>query len=213
MIQSEKMIVLEQLLKPLYDQNKEKLLFHGWHHIIFVKNKTRLIAQGMNIDSLIIESAALVHDLNYIVRPNSEPGEGKSLREEHLSRAGYDDQEISRIEEIVRESHTATRSENISVEAKILSDADTLFKSLPITPIIFANKYITENNVDIAKLAKKVVDEQIPLLQKDIYFYTDFAKKNYLKWAKTNLELWQNVLECLEDKDIQQTLELAKSGI
>lgn len=90
-----------------------------------------------------------------------------------------------------------------------LSDADTLFKSLPITPIIFAQKYITQNKVDIYKLAQKVTSEQNPLMDQDIYFYTDYAKKRYLNWAKDNLKLWNNVIESSTDEDIKEMLKIA----
>ncbi|MES2314459.1 MAG: HD family phosphohydrolase [Patescibacteria group bacterium] len=203
---SEKLVKLEQILKPLYVENKNKLPFHGWHHIVFVRSKAINIAGSLNINSLIIESAILVHDLNYIVKTNSEPEEGKTLRNRYLIESGYDEQEIVWIEKIINESHTKTRGLSISDEGRVLSDADTLFKALPITPIIFAGKYITENEIDISKLAQKIVNEQVPLLNEDIYFYTDFAKQNYLKWAETNIELWQNVLDCLKDEDVRELL-------
>lgn len=158
---------------------------------------------------MIVEAAALTHDLNYIVRPNSEPEEGKELRQKFLSKSGFTENEIEKIEAVVMESHTGTRSKKISSEGMVLSDADTLFKSLPITPIMFAQKYITQNKVDIYKLAQKVTSEQNPLIEKDIYFYTDYAKKKYLNWAKVNLKLWNNVVEALEDEDIKELLRLA----
>ena len=47
------------------------------------------------------------------------------------------------------------------------------------------------------------------LFDKDIYFYTDYAKKRYLNWAKDNLKLWNNVIEALEDEDIKEILKVA----
>jgi len=207
---NEKLSVLEKLLLPLYKE--KELLFHGWHHITFVKKKGGEFARAIGADVFFVESAALVHDLNYLIAPNSEPEVGRELRQEKLSSAGYTTEEIVRIEQIVMEEHTATRNESISDEGKALSDADTLFKALPITPILFASKYIQENNIDIAKLANKVCDEQNRLLESGIYFYTDVAKEKYLSWAEVNLKLWNNVREALEDKDVQEMLAIAKSG-
>jgi uncharacterized protein len=210
----EKIAKLRTAIERLYSENRQTLLFHGWHHIDFVSKKAVEFAQSISADILLVEAASLTHDLNYIVEPNSEPEVGRGMREKMLKEAGYTKNEIERIESIVMESHTGTRGQQISNEGKAVSDADTLFKSLPITPIFFASKYISQNKVDIYKLAKKVCDEQNPLMEQDIYFYTETAKQKYLKWAKANLALWNCVQEALQDKDVQQVLSIAqKSGV
>lgn len=100
-------------------------------------------------------------------------------------------------------------SRELSDEAKALADADTLFKAIPTTPILFASKFITQNKYDVEKLGHKIVEEQKPLMDSGTYFYTNIAKEKYLKWAKTNLEIWLNVLESLNDKDIKEMLKTA----
>lgn len=128
-----------------------------------------------------------------------------------MFKSGYSDEEIIKIENIIMEAHTATRNQNISLEGKSLSDADTLFKVLPITPVLFASNYIKQNKVDIQKLANKITSEQNKLLEEGIYFYTDLAKTKYLNWAKTNLALWNHVKESLEDNDVSEMLKIAKN--
>jgi uncharacterized protein len=108
------------------------------------------------------------------------------------------------------ESHTSNRNENISSEGKALSDADTLFKALPITPILFASKYISQNKVNIKELSDKIVSEQNKLFKEGIYFYTEIAKKRYLHWAKINLDLWNNVNMALDDPDINEVISIAQ---
>lgn len=201
---------LNNNLKGLYYEKREDLLFHGWHHINFVRKKSRIFAQSINADVFIVESAALVHDLNYLVKENSNPGDGKELRKEILSDCEYSQKEIEIIERIIKEEHIVTRDENISNEAKALSDADTLFKILPFTPILFASKYIEENKIDIKKMASEITSEQNQLLEREIYFYSDIAKEKYLDWAKINLKLWKNVNESLNDPDIAEVLSIAK---
>ena len=98
----------------------------------------------------------------------------------------------------------------MSEESNALVDTDTLFKALPTTPILFASKFITQNKYDIRKLANKIIDEQKPLMDNDTYFYTKLAKEKYLKWARVNLTMWENVLEALEDSDINEMLKSAK---
>lgn len=107
------------------------------------------------------------------------------------------------------EEHTATRNANISHAAKALSDADSLFKVMPLTPIIFSSHYIVENKVDIQKWADKIISEQSPLMEQGIYFYTKAANEKYLKWAKTDLELVKQVKESLDDPAIKEMLEIA----
>jgi uncharacterized protein len=200
---------LEVSLKALYAQHPY-LLFHGWHHIWFVFRKSKVFAADIGADEFLVQSAALVHDVNYIAEKNSKPEAGQNIRENILTENGYSQEEVERVEQIVMEEHTATRNESISSEGKALSDADTLFKALPVTPILLAGKYIQENEVDIARLAEKIVGEQSPLMEKDIYFYTPKARGLYLNWAKVNLELWKNVQTCLKDEDVTEMLKLSQ---
>jgi len=210
MSNQQKIQKLKSLLKKLYLKNSKKLLFHGWHHINFVSKKAAEFAGPIGADAFLAESSGLVHDLNYIVIPNSEPEVGQKLRENYLTQAGYSRKEIERIEKIIMEGHTRTRTTKISKEGKALSDGDTLFKALPTTPILFASKYIEQNKVDIAKLAHKVSSEQNKLMKSGIYFYTALAKKKYLKWGKINLALWDNVNEALKDDDVLEMLSIAR---
>lgn len=198
-------------LEKLYQDRSADMLFHGWHHIYFVTKKAAEFAEAFDVNKELVVAAALTHDLNYLVEVNSEPEAGKELRAKYLSESGFSQDEIREIEDIVIQEHTATRHADISDAAKALSDADTLFKALPITPILFAGHFITENHIDIRKLADKIVSEQRPLMDSTIYFYTDQAKQKYLHWAKHNLRLWENVQESLDDKDVSEMLEIARS--
>lgn len=209
MIPKEKIKNLESAIEKIYAKKGQKLLFHGWHHISFVKDKALIFAKSIKANLFFVKSAALVHDLNYLVKTNSEPQIAQNYRKKILMENEYSEEEIKRIEKIVMESHTAGREENISEEGKALSDADTLFKALPITPILFTGSYIKQNKVDIKKLAEKIISEQNHLFNEGIYFYTDLAKGKYFDWAKINLALWNNVNEALKDKSISKMLEMA----
>ncbi len=208
--QSARNATLVAALQGIYEERKGEMLFHGWHHITFVARKAVEFAEVLGVDKEIVEAAALTHDLNYLVEVNSEPEAGREMRGDYLKQAGYDGDEVETIEAIVMEEHTATRHAAISDSAKALSDADTLFKALPITPIIFAGHFIRENRIDIQKLARKVVREQQPLIEQGIYFYTDAAKEKYMRWAEVNLQLWQNVEAALADPAVSDMLEVAR---
>lgn len=209
-VENQKLNALEGSLETLYKEKSRDLLFHGWHHITFVQKKAIIFAKELGADQGIVEAAALTHDLNYVAK-GSHPSDGKELRETFLKKAGYSTEEIEQIEAIVLEEHTAERGNDISGEAKALSDADTLFKALPFTPILFASKYIAETQTDIVKLASKIVEEQNHLMEQGIYFYTESAREKYLGWAKVNLQLWNNVAESLRDPEIQEVLDIAKN--
>jgi uncharacterized protein len=207
---SKRNTILAENLKKLYYEKAADLLFHGWHHIYLTAKKAPQFAEEFpEVDKELVEAAALVHDLNFVVKTHTEPEVGAALREQYLKETGFDAKEIAYIETLVIEAHTGTRDANISNAAKALSDADSLFKIMPLTPIIFSSHYIVENKVDIHEWARKVLDEQIPLMEQGIYFYTKQANEKYLHWAKTDLELVKQVKESLEDPDIKEVLEIA----
>lgn len=197
-------------LEKLYMRHKEELLFHGWHHISFVARKSVEFAEELHVDKELVEAAALTHDLNYIVDTHSEgPEKGTELQTKYLSQAGFSEDEIAKIHAVVLEEHIGTRNASISDEAKALADADCLFKVMPLTPVLFSSKFITETKVDIRYWAERIIREQKPLLEQGIYFYTESAKKKYLAWAKTDLQLVEQVLEALDDPAVQEMLDIA----
>lgn len=201
---------LAEKLKELYYEKAADLLFHGWHHIHLTARKAPEFAEEFpDVDKELVEAAALVHDLNFIAAPKSEPEAGAGLRTQYLSDAGFSTEEISYIESVVIEAHTATRHADISNAAKALSDADSLFKVMPLTPIIFSSHWIVENKADINEWADKIIKEQSPLMEQGIYFYTKMANEKYLEWAKLDLELVKQVKQSLEDPAIKETLEIA----
>lgn len=196
---------LQGQVESIYLQHPE-VGFNGWSHVFFVWQKTAEFARANRSNSFLACSAALTHDLNYLVELHSKPEVGAELRSEILRSTNFTTPEIQRIERIILEAHTAYRNDLISLEAQALSDADTLFKALPITPILFAHKYLAQTGMNVQEMAQKIVQEQNVLMENGIYFYTDAAKAKYLKWAIVNLHLWNNVLESLDDPDIRSLI-------
>jgi uncharacterized protein len=197
---------LETAVCKLYQSAKDHLPFHGWPHICFVTKKAVQFAKERQANPLLVAAASLVHDLNYVVRSNSEPADGRRLRHRYLRNAGFKNDEIARVEEIINEAHTATRSESISPEGSALSDADTLFKALPVTPVVFSHLYLAENGVGLRELAEKIVGEQEPLIEKNIYFYDATVRDRYIPWAEANMKLWQEIIRALKDRDVVDLL-------
>jgi uncharacterized protein len=101
----------------------------------------------------------------------------------------------------------AVRHREISLEAQALSDADTLFKALPVTPVVLAHRYLAENGVSLRELADKIVREQQDVHDDGYYFYNPDAASTYSRWAATNLALWQCIRESLDDPTVERLLD------
>jgi uncharacterized protein len=184
--------------EKLYNENQEKVPFHDWNHIAFVYNFSSEFGRELKVDPFLLSVSALTHDLNHLPIYS-----GKTINEIlkiALEKYEFSNQFIKSVANIITDAATRNRNENISNEAKALSDADTLFKALPITPILLAVHFLKEKNINLKQLAEKIVKSQKPLMDKNLYFYTVRAN-DYLSWGKTNLQLWQNTLEFL-DNDI-----------
>ncbi|MCE6994914.1 HD family phosphohydrolase [Saccharothrix sp. S26] len=183
-----------------------KLQFHGWHHVSFVRDKAVHFARRNGSDAALVEVAALVHDVNYMVRRNSLPVDGRWLRLDILARAGVPDEVAARVDAIVEEAEMRTRHRDISPEAQALSDADTLFKALPVTPVVLAPRYLEENGITLRELAHKIVGEQRDKHDDGYYFYDPEAAATYSRWATANLELWSCIVESLDDPTVNELL-------
>jgi uncharacterized protein len=187
-------------------QRAGDLPFHGWHHVSFVRDKGARFAAANGADVSVVATAALVHDLNYLVRRNSPAAAGRTLRLDILAEAGVAAGTARWVDEIVVEAEMATRHRHISLEAQALSDADTLFKALPVTPVMLAHRYLSENGVSLRELATKIVGEQRGVHDAGFYFYSREAAAAYSHWASANLELWQCVVEALDDPSVNELL-------
>ncbi|ACU39003.1 MULTISPECIES: HD family phosphohydrolase [Actinosynnema] len=198
--------VVEKRVWRLCQDHAANLQFHGWHHVSFVRDKAVLFAGRNGADVALVEVAALVHDVNYVVRRNSLPVDGRELRMEILADAGVPDEAALRVDEVVEEAEMRTRDRWISVEAQALSDADTLFKALPVTPVVLAPKYLLENGITLRQLAHKIVGEQRSKHDEGYYFYDPQAAALYSRWASANLELWQCIVESLDDPTVEELL-------
>ena len=204
--------VVESEVRRLCTRYAARLQFHGWHHVSFVRSKAAQFAASNGAERSVVETAALVHDVNYLVRRNSSAAIGRRLRMSVLSRAGVRPSVARWIEDIVIEAEMATRGPDISREAQALSDADTLFKALPVTPVVLAHRYLEENGVTLRELANKIVGEQQDPHDEGFYFYNPEAAATYSRWATANLALWQCIKESLDDTDVEDLLDLVSEN-
>ena len=94
---------VENRVYQLCRQYAARLQFHGWHHVSFVRAKAVGFAQRNGADRTVVEVAALVHDVNYLVRRNSPAAAGRSLRMEILEDCSVNADVARWIDEIVDE--------------------------------------------------------------------------------------------------------------
>jgi uncharacterized protein len=198
---------VEKRVHRLCHQYADRLQFHGWHHVSFVRAKAAGFARYNGADEAVVEVAALVHDVNYLVLRNSPAAAGRSLRLEILDECGVPPRIARWIDEIVDEAEMATRGRDISLEAQALSDADTLFKALPVTPVVLAHRYLRENGLSLRELAHKIVGEQCDVHDEGYYFYNPEAAAMYSHWATANLQLWQCIKEAVDDPTVVELLD------
>lgn len=190
-------------VKRLYSRHHGRLPFHGWHHVRFVSAKGREFAELNGADAGVVDVAGLVHDLNYLVLRDSQASAGRFLRLNLLAKAGASPQLARRIDGIVCEAEMSSRGRDISLEAQALSDADTLFKAVPITPVLLAHRYLAENRVSLRRLANKIVGDQQRAYDQGFYFYNPTIAARYSEWARANLRLWQCIAESLDDPCVE----------
>ncbi|MEU0796183.1 HD domain-containing protein [Amycolatopsis sp. NPDC005961] len=198
---------VENRVHRLCRRYAERLQFHGWHHVSFVRAKAAGFAEHNGADRAVVEVAALVHDVNYLVLRNSPAAAGRSLRLEILAECEVPPRIARWIDAIVDEAEMATRGRDISLEAQALSDADTLFKALPVTPVVLAHRYLRENGLSLRELAHKIVGEQCDVHDEGFYFYNPEAAATYSRWATANLQLWQCIKEAVDDPTVAELLE------
>lgn len=179
------------------------LPFHGWSHIEFVVEVASEVAIELGADQSLVLAASLVHDLNHLILPGSDASEGHSLRKQMLIESGLGQRSRSAIERVVDEAQTHKRGTGISLEGMALSDGDSAYKALPITPVLLSHHYLDESGLDVFSLAERIIRDQAPLMTQGIYFYSRCASARFGAWAKTNLDLWRAVLESREDPDVR----------
>jgi uncharacterized protein len=202
---------VERRVHRLCREYADRLPFHGWHHVNFVRTKAAGFARHNGADAAVVEVAALVHDVNYLVLRNSPAAAGRSLRREILAECGVPAWIARWIDEIVDEAEMATRGRDISLEAQALSDADTLFKALPVTPVVLAHRYLRENGLSLRELADKIVGEQCDVHDEGYYFYNPEAAATYSRWATANLQLWRCIKEAVDDPTVAELLDAVAS--
>jgi uncharacterized protein len=207
--------LLEELSRQvhgLYLGFTSGLPFHGWHHVEFVRARAVTYAHKNGADAAIVEAAALLHDLNYMVKRNSRASAAEDLRRQILHGLQVSSSNILMIETVIREAETEARDANAGLEAQALSDADTIFKALPITPVLLSHLYMEETGETLRQLCTRIIRDQVKLYNEGIYFYNPEVAEQYERWAAANLNLWLCIEESLGEEEVRDLVLLLETA-
>lgn len=199
----------KKLFQAMYDYHhneivKSRLSFHGWHYVSFILKKAEKFAKELGADTEKTLISALTYGLFTRTSPSLTPTDVRGQVIKIIVDSGYD---MALAEEIImmneRIQLPGRLSRELTNEEKALSDAVCLYRILPVTPVLFSSKYMEQADIMLEELAHRILNEQFGALKTDRLFYTKSAKKEYTKWAETNIRLWQNIEEAMLDPDIR----------
>lgn len=115
------------LVKPFYTPEDPA---HDWPHIGRVISTARKLADGENVDLPCLLAAVYCHDLVNLPKNHPERSNASTLAAEKaapmLSEAGFTEDEITKIKQIVIEHSFSKGLKPSTLEAAILQDADRL---------------------------------------------------------------------------------------
>jgi hypothetical protein len=95
-----------------------------------------------------------------------------------------------------------------SPETDALADADTIFKILPVTPILFTSNWLNESGVNLCDLAAGIMEIQHSRFLQGRLFRTRYARITYSEWAEVNFQLWAAVRDFGSSDDAKAILDL-----
>ena len=117
----EKLRKLEELCRKLYPNDD----IHGWGHIERVRKLCKILArEEKNVNYLVLEAAALLHDIERNAPNHAEASALKA--KEILENLRFSEEFIGHVVEAIRTHSFSAGKRPESIEAKILSDADKI---------------------------------------------------------------------------------------
>lgn len=123
----------QEIISKTADYVKSKLYGeetgHDWFHVYRVWKNAKHIAEAENVDSYIVELAALLHDISDWKFNNGDEKIGSEISRKWLESIGVEDDVIDKVCVILFESSfKGEKSENNidTIEGKIVQDADRL---------------------------------------------------------------------------------------
>ncbi len=98
---ADKLKKLSTTVKAILLKEKDKLPLHGWHHFDFVRKKAVIFSEAIQANTFLVESAALVHDINRLPAYKNAPLEADTYSKQVLQESGYSIEESKKVLNIV----------------------------------------------------------------------------------------------------------------
>lgn len=99
---------------------------HDWYHVERVWKNAKQICQKENVDSEIVELAAILHDVIDRKYFKGSPAEGQQLIRNHLQEIELSDHRIQIILDIINNMSFSKNGKVTSPEQRVVQDADRL---------------------------------------------------------------------------------------
>ena len=163
--------------ETLYDMND---IAHGWGHILAVRSNALKLQKILGGDKEVIEIAAYLHDCDYSkgIKKHTELSAIKAKK--FLNSINY--RKTKQVVETIKNHSPSVRKPNVSLEAKILFDAD---KIETIKPYGVLRVAITQKDLPFKEIIRKLREYCIDIYDK-LYFdkTRNLVKKDYQKTKK-----------------------------
>lgn len=186
---------IKEFCIPFYEKTGK---FHAWDHIELVRNwAIKLAAEYPQTNVLALEAAAYIHDIGRSVKDEGHPEQSVKIVHSLLQELAIDTQEIAIIEEAVSHHDKAKIKSAVSIEAKLLFDADKL-QIVTMNGFIrcwmwlvderdmgladsgtFLLNYIKDvnDNYLFSPLALSIAKTELPLIEKMVATFINWEKK------------------------------------
>jgi uncharacterized protein len=161
----------DQSNEKLYQKNLEKVEeicrsafndigSHGWEHVLRVRALCRKIGTEAGANLEVLDLAALFHDTMRLDEDHAL--RSAEFADSVLSSMGFDKYFISRIHEAVASHSFSSGRTPVSIEAKVLSDADRL-DAMGAIGVYRTVQYNLENGYPVERLANHIREKLIKL--------------------------------------------------
>jgi uncharacterized protein len=184
--------LIENLVRKLYPED----MVHGLDHVLRVRDIALKIAEAIAepVDREVLEVAALLHDIGRVSRDKDHAKRSAEIAYIILKLACFPEDKVGKVVEAIQSHSFSEGVKPMSIEAKILSDADKL-DALGVIGIARVFAFSGSRGRSLKESIQHFYDK---ILQLPNLLFTDIAKSIAIK----RIDVVKKFLEDLE-KEIE----------
>jgi uncharacterized protein len=184
--------LIENLVRKLYPED----MVHGLDHVLRVRDIALKIAEAIPepVDREVLEVAALLHDIGRVSRDKDHAKRSAEIAYIILKLACFPEDKVGKVVEAIQSHSFSEGVKPMSIEAKILSDADKL-DALGVIGIARVFAFSGSRGRSLKESIQHFYDK---ILQLPNLLFTDIAKSIAIK----RIDVVKKFLEDLE-KEIE----------